>query len=108
LNDINEIKNIIIQNVNGIPVLVKDVADVEISNQPRLGQVGRADAVMVDGKRITSDKNDVVEAIVLMRKGENASEVIHALKAKIEKINKKVLPYDTRIVPYYDREDLIG
>ena len=37
LNDINEIKNIIIQNVNGIPVLVKDVADVEISNQPRLG-----------------------------------------------------------------------
>nr|MDQ6902154.1 efflux RND transporter permease subunit [Bacteroidota bacterium] len=41
LNDINEIKNIIIQNVNGIPVLVKDIADVEISNLPRLGHVGR-------------------------------------------------------------------
>jgi cobalt-zinc-cadmium resistance protein CzcA len=108
LNDINEIRNIIIQNVNGIPVLVKDVADVEISNQPRLGQVGRADAIIVNGQRVTSDRNDVVEAIVLMRKGENAGEVIHALKARIEKINKKVLPYDTKIVPYYDREDLIG
>ena len=51
LNDINEIKNIIIQNINGIPVLVKDVADVEISNEPRLGQVGRSDDIIVNGKR---------------------------------------------------------
>ena len=78
LNDINEIKNIIIQNLNGIPILVKDVADVQISNQPRLGQVGRSDDIIVDGKRIVKDNNDVVEAIVLMRKGENAAEVIKA------------------------------
>src|SRR5581483_2902440 len=45
LNDINEIKNIIVENNNGIPVLVKDVADVKISNLPRLGEVGRADAI---------------------------------------------------------------
>jgi cobalt-zinc-cadmium resistance protein CzcA len=40
LNDINEIKNIIVEDNNGIPVLVRDVADVEISNLPRLGEVG--------------------------------------------------------------------
>jgi heavy metal efflux system protein len=108
LNDINEIKNIIIENVNGIPVLVKDVADVKLSNLPRLGHVGRTDAIVdSSGKRTTFNEDDVVEAIVLMRKGENPSEVIKALKARIEKVNDYVLPADTKIVPYYNREDLI-
>ncbi|HTI12043.1 MAG TPA: CusA/CzcA family heavy metal efflux RND transporter [Puia sp.] len=108
LNDINEIRNIIVQNVNGIPILVKDVAEVAISSQPRLGQVGSSDAVIINGKRVIRDRNDVVEAIVLMRKGENAGEVIRALKKKIQKINDHILPADTKIVPYYNREDLIG
>ena len=108
LNDINEIKNIIVENVNGIPVLVKDIADVEISNLPRLGHVGRTDAIIdSSGKKTVSDEDDVVEAIILMRKGENPSEVMKALKEKIQKINAQVLPHDTKIVPYYDREDLI-
>lgn len=107
LNDINEIRNIIIQNVNGIPVLVKDIADVEISNLPRLGQVGRTDAIDTSGKRIVSNEDDVVQAIILMRKGENPSHVMAALKEKITKINIQVLPQDTQIVPFYDREDLI-
>lgn len=109
LNDINEIKNIIVQNVNGVPVLVKDVADVKISNLPRLGHVGRTDAITdSSGKRSVINEDDVVEAIVLMRKGENPSIVINALKEKIEKINNKILPADTKIVPYYNREDLIS
>jgi cobalt-zinc-cadmium resistance protein CzcA len=109
LNDINEIKNIIIQNVNGIPVLVKDVGEVEISNLPRLGHVGRSDAVVdSSGKRIgTSNEDDVVEAIIVMRKGANPTDVIKAVKDKIKKINRDVLPPDTKIVPYYDREDLV-
>jgi cobalt-zinc-cadmium resistance protein CzcA len=107
LNDINEIKNIIVQNVNGIPVLVKDVADVVISNLPRLGHVGRTDGLDSAGKRTITDEDDVVEAIILMRKGENPTNVMQALKAKVQKINDKVLPADTKIVPYYDREDLI-
>src|SRR5665213_2079821 len=107
LNDINEIKNIIVQNVNGIPVLVKDVADVVISNLPRLGHVGRTDGIDSAGKRTITDEDDVVEAIILMRKGENPTNVMQALKAKVQKINDKVLPSDTKIVPYYDREDLI-
>ncbi len=107
LNDINEIKNVIIQNVNGIPVLVKDVADVKLSNLPRLGHVGRTDAIDSAGTRTVTDEDDVVEAIVLMRKGANPSEVMKALKEKVQKVNDQVLPQDTKIVPYYDREDLI-
>jgi cobalt-zinc-cadmium resistance protein CzcA len=108
LNDINEIKNIIVQNINGVPVLIKDLADVQISNQPRLGQVGRSDDVIINGKHQVRDGKDVVEGIVLMRKGENAAEVIRELKKRIELINDKVLTRDTQIVPYYNREDLIG
>ena len=108
LNDINEIKNIIIENINGVPVLVNDVATVEISNVPRLGFVSRSNGLIDStGKRIVTDNKDVVEAIVLMRKGENASEVVKAIKEKIEKLNTSVLPADVKIVPYYDREDLI-
>lgn len=108
LNDINEIKNIVVENVNGVPVLVKDVADVEISNQPRLGHVGRADAIVdAKGNRKILDDSDAVEAIVVMRKGSNPSEVIKNVQDKIAKINHDVLPPDTQIVPYYNRNNLI-
>ncbi len=108
LNDIEEIKNIIIQNNNGVPLLVKDVATVEISNIPRLGWVGRSDRVVdKNGKSTVTDQQDVVEAIVVMRKGENPSEVVTNLKKKIDYLNNFVLPADTKIVPYYDRANLI-
>ena len=109
LNNINEIKNVVVQNINGIPVLVKDIADVEVSNLPRLGLVGRSDALFDDkGNRTTTNENDVVEAIVVMRKGENPSQVIQAVKEKIDDLNKRTLPHDTKIVPYYNRENLIS
>lgn len=109
LNDIVEIENIIVQNNNGVPLLVKDVATVEISNIPRLGWVGRSDGIIDStGKRVVTDQADVVEAIVVMRKGENPSEVVTALKAKIDYLNNYLLPADTKIVPYYDRADLIS
>jgi cobalt-zinc-cadmium resistance protein CzcA len=108
LNDINEIKNIIIQNISGVPILVKNVAEVTISNRPRLGLVSRADAVFdSSGKRFVADEQDVVEGIVVMRKGENPSKVIEGLKAKIGKLNGSVLPSDTKIMAFYDRDDLI-
>jgi cobalt-zinc-cadmium resistance protein CzcA len=107
LNDINEIRNIIVQNINGIPVLVKDIADVEISNLPRLGEVGRTDGIDSTGHRILQDNPDAIEAIVLMRKGENPDLVIQGLKEKIKKLNDRVLPPDTKILPFYNREDLI-
>lgn len=108
LNDIKEIKNIIVTNNNGVPVLVKDVAEVEISNVPRLGWVARADGLIDSmGKRNLTDEPDAVEAIVVMRKGENSADVVAAIKAKVDKLNNYILPADTKIVPYYDRSDLI-
>ena len=108
LNDISEISNIVINNTNGVPVLVKDVGIVTISNLPRLGWVARAnDIINADGKREITDEKDVVEAIIVMRKGANPSEVVEAIKEKVEKLNNGILPRDTKIVPYYDRSDLI-
>lgn len=108
LNDIDEIKNVIVTSNNGIPVLVKDVAEVAISNLPRLGWVSRSGRVADStGKTQLSEEDDVVEAIVVMRKGENPSQVLEGLKEKIDKLNNSILPADTRIIPYYDRSDLI-
>lgn len=108
LNDIHEIRNIVISNNNGVPVLVKDVANVEISNLPRLGWVGRSDAIIdKQGRRTVVDDTDAVEAIIVMRKGENPTQVVTALKKEVDKLNNDVLPADTKIIPYYDRTNLI-
>lgn len=108
LNDINEIRNIVVQNINGVPILVKDVAAVVIANVPRLGYVSRSDGLVDStGKRHLTNEEDIVEGIIIMRKGENPTQVVQAVKAKIDKLNSSILPADTRIVPYYDREDLI-
>lgn len=94
INDIKEIENIVVKNIGGTPILVKHLATVKESNLPRLGQVG------------CMDKDDVVEGIVIMRKGENPELVINALKDKIREIQSE-LPEDVRIVPFYDREFLV-
>ncbi|MFY0256103.1 efflux RND transporter permease subunit [Chitinophaga sp. 30R24] len=95
LNNVDEIKNIIVDHINGTPILVKDVADVSISALPRLGQVGR------------DRDEDVVEGIVVMRKGENPAVVIDALKDKVTELNTFILPDDVKIKTFYNREDLI-
>ncbi|MCD0489223.1 CusA/CzcA family heavy metal efflux RND transporter [Pedobacter sp. MC2016-14] len=96
LNNKEEIKNIIVNNVNGTPVYVKTIAEVTEAALPRLGQVGR-------------DRDpDVVEGIVVMRKGQNPSEVIARLKEKIAVINSSILPGDVKINAFYDREDLVN
>ncbi len=95
INNIQEIGDIVVKNVNGTPILVRNLAKVHESCQPRLGQVGR------------EDENDVVEGIVVMRKGENPEKVIAALKAKIDEIQREDLPEDVVVKAFYDREDLV-
>ncbi|HEY4107726.1 CusA/CzcA family heavy metal efflux RND transporter [Puia sp.] len=107
LNDINEIRNIIVENNNGIPVLVKDVADVKISNVPRLGEVGRTDAIDSAASRRYRNNPDAVEGIVLMRKGENPDHVIQGIKTAVSRLNERILPADTKMNSFYNREDLI-
>ena len=96
INDVKEIENIVVKNINGTPILVKNLADVHESCLPRLGQVGRM------------EEDDVVQGIIVMRKGENPGEVIAALKDKIANIQQNALPEDVQIVPFYDREDLVN
>ncbi|HXB07571.1 MAG TPA: CusA/CzcA family heavy metal efflux RND transporter [Puia sp.] len=107
LNDINEIRNIIVENNNGIPVLVKDVAEVKISNLPRLGEVGRTDAIDSSGHRRLRNNPDAVEGIVLMRKSENPDHVIQGIKTAVQHLNERILPADTKMIAFYNREDLI-
>ena len=96
LNNIDEINNIVVKNVKGTPIYVKTLADVRESALPRLGQVGR-------------DKDpDIVEGIVVMRKRENPTEVINALKLKVAELNNKILPEDVKMNTFYDRENLVN
>ena len=92
----DEIKNIVITAHNGTPVLVRDIAEVSVGNVPIEGIVGQDDA------------DDVVSGIVLMRKGENPSEVLNALKQRIELLNSSILPKGVQIVSFYDRTWLIN
>jgi len=95
INNLDEVGNVIIKNVNGVPLLVKNVADVKINYMPRLGRVGM------------DSNNDMVEGVVVMRKGKNPQEVLEQVRAKVEELNTSILPADVKIVPFYDRSTLI-
>lgn len=96
LDNVEDIENILIEVKGNTPILVKHVAKVEINAKPRLGQVGY------------QDENDVVQGIVVMLRGENPSEVITNLKAKIDDLNDRTLPKNVKIVPIIDRTDLVN
>ncbi len=95
LDNIHDIENIIVDNINGTPILVKNLATVSPSHLPRVGQAG-LDA-----------NDDVVEGIVVMRKGENPREVLAKLKEKVQELNEKILPADVKMVTFYDRDNLM-
>jgi len=96
LDNIRDIENIIVDNIKGTPILVKNLATVTPSHLPRVGQAG------------LNEDDDVVEGIVVMRKGENPREVLSRVKAKIEELNEKILPSDIQMVPFYDRDNLMN
>jgi cobalt-zinc-cadmium resistance protein CzcA len=95
INDIGEMQNIIIKNVNNVPILAKDVAEVKEAGLPRLGQVGR------------DQQKDVIEGIIVMRKGENPAEVLDRVRDKVKDLNENILPKDVKIDTFYDRTNLM-
>jgi len=95
LESVEDIENILIEVKGGTPIRVKQVASVDVSSKPRLGQVG------------LDDEDDVVQGIVIMLRGQNPSEVITNLKAKIEELNDRILPDDVKIEPFLDRTTLV-
>lgn len=93
-SDIESIENTVITSRNGIPIRVKDVGIVAIEPAVRIGQVGK------------NLDNDVVEGIVLMRKGENPTKTIKNLQSRLPDI-KAQLPKGIHLKPFYDRNELI-
>ncbi|HUX34552.1 MAG TPA: efflux RND transporter permease subunit, partial [Gemmatimonadaceae bacterium] len=91
----DDIGNIVITVKNGVPVLIKDIATVDIGHAPRLGQFG------------FNNRDDAVEGVILMRTGEQAQTVLKAVEAKTRQLNDSVLPKDVKVHPFYDRSDLI-
>jgi len=96
LNNIPEIETIIIEKLNGVPIMVKNVATVVESGKPRLGHVMR------------DQEDDVLEGIIVMRKGENPAEVLKRIRAKIYELNHSILPKDVKINTFYDRTNLMN
>jgi cobalt-zinc-cadmium resistance protein CzcA len=95
LQTTDDISNVVLAVRNGAPVLVKDVGDVAIGSAPRLGQFG------------FNSENDAVEGVVVMRTGEQAQTVLKKVEAKTAELNRSVLPKDVKVVPFYDRSELI-
>jgi len=95
-----DIGEVVVAENKGTPIRVRDVADIVESRVPAQGIVGYSDA---DG-----DQDDVVSGIVLLRKDENPSLALEALKARVDKLNAGGLPPGVTIIPYYDRSWLIG
>ncbi len=94
---VSDIQNIVLTQSNGIPVMVKDIANVYVGHVPRLGKAGR-------------DKDDdVVAGIVVMNRTMQTKDVLARVKAEAEKINHDgTLPPGVKIVPFYDRGWLVS
>ncbi len=97
ITSMDDIGNIVLTQQGGVPVLVSDVAKVQIGYAPRLGLAGR------------DDTTDVVTGIVLMQKLERTMDVVKRVRAAVERINTDgSLPPGVKIVPFYDRGDLVA
>jgi heavy metal efflux system protein len=90
-----DIANIVLAVHDGTPVLVKDVGQVVIGAAPRLGQFG------------FNDRNDAVEGVVTLRTGEQAQTVLKGVERATAQLNRDILPKDVKVVPFYNRLDLI-
>jgi cobalt-zinc-cadmium resistance protein CzcA len=94
---LEDIRNIVVTQQSGLPVLLSDIANVQIGAKPRLGMSGR------------DDRTDTVTGIVLMQKLERTMDVVQRVRAEIETINSDgTLPQGVQIMPFYDRGDLVS
>jgi cobalt-zinc-cadmium resistance protein CzcA len=97
IHSMDQIRDTMITAANGVPVKIGDIATVGVGHQPRLGIAGQ------------DDDDDIVQGIVLMRRGEQSMPAIRRVEAEVEKINSSnILPPGVRIERIYDRSDLIN
>jgi cobalt-zinc-cadmium resistance protein CzcA len=94
---VNDIENVVLAQVNGVPIQVKDVAKVSVGHVPRLGIAGK------------DHDSDVALAIVVMGRVYHTNDIIPRIKAKIDQMNSDgTLPPGVKLVPYYDRSTLVA
>ncbi len=96
LKNSEDIGEIVVVTNDGIPVRVKDVADISIGAQPRTGIVAM------------NERDDIVEGIVLLTKGKDAVAVLGGVKQKIKELNEFGLPPGVKVTPIYDRTELVA
>src|SRR5258708_15521873 len=96
VQSIEDIENIVATEVKGVPVFVRDLGRVTVGASPQTGIFG------------LNGKTGGVEGIVLMRRGENPSEVLKGIHESVDDLNESRLPKGVRITPIYDRKDLVG
>ncbi|RDS83671.1 AcrB/AcrD/AcrF family protein [Dyella monticola] len=96
MQTLEDIGNVVVAVHNGTPVLVKDVGRVTIGIAPRLGEFGY------------EKQDDAVEGVILLRTGEKTQDVLKRVEAKTKELNDQILPKDVKVVPFYDRSDLIA
>jgi cobalt-zinc-cadmium resistance protein CzcA len=95
LETLEDIGNVVLAVNNGTPVLLKNVGRVVIGIAPRLGEFGY------------EKQDDCVEGVILLRTGDKTQDVLKRVEAKTKELNNQILPKDVKVVPFYDRTDLI-
>jgi cobalt-zinc-cadmium resistance protein CzcA len=95
LQSIGDMQSVLIATRNGVPVYLRDIADVHEGSQPRLGQVG------------VNHDDDAVQGIVLLQRGEKSLPALRGLDQKVRALNGGLLPRGMRLVTLYNRADLI-
>jgi cobalt-zinc-cadmium resistance protein CzcA len=95
LSTLEDIGNVVLAVHDGTPILVKDVAHVTIGIAPRLGEFGY------------QSLDDAVEGVILLRTGEKTQDVLKRVEAKTKELNEEILPKDIKVLPFYDRSDLV-
>ena len=96
LTTLEDIGNVVVAVHDGTPVLVKDVSRVEIGIAPRLGEFGY------------EKQDDAVEGVILLRTGEKTQDVLKGVEAKTRELNELILPKDVKVLPFYDRSNLVA
>lgn len=100
VKDLEDLGNIVLKTVNGVPVYLNDIGKLKYGNLERKGVLGFTDGIR--------DQSDGVEGIVQMLRGENPSQVLEGVHAAVEELNRDILPAGTRIHPFMDRTDLVN
>lgn len=96
VQNLEDIRSIVLKEQNGVPVYMRDVAEVKLGHEVRVGAV------------IKNGDTESVGGVVMMMRGGNAKEVVSRIKARVKEINEKgMLPNNLKIVPYYDRSELV-